>query len=144
MLGSSRSFQRTLHLFVAYSREQAGLVSQCGLPDCGPQCQAPPVIGWHTCCPCWVIDKHRVAFFIAAPCLFHLHLLLHLVHTLFDSLPLPPLLSSMAALEPPEADLPIYRSPKPVPFELAQHAAIFFEERLCPFPPHRYFFFVHI
>ncbi|EHA26742.1 hypothetical protein ASPNIDRAFT_171431, partial [Aspergillus niger ATCC 1015] len=36
----------------------------------------------------------------------------------------------MEALEPPEADLPVYRSPKPVPFELAQHAAIFFEERL--------------
>lgn len=49
----------------------------------------------------------------------------------------------MAALEPLKADLPVHRPAKPIPFELAQHAAIFFEERLCPFPPHRCFF-VHI
>ncbi|PWY76753.1 hypothetical protein BO83DRAFT_335101, partial [Aspergillus eucalypticola CBS 122712] len=36
----------------------------------------------------------------------------------------------MAALEPLEADLPVHRPAKPIPFELAQHAAIFFEERL--------------
>ncbi|OJI86647.1 hypothetical protein ASPTUDRAFT_166162 [Aspergillus tubingensis CBS 134.48] len=36
----------------------------------------------------------------------------------------------MAASEPLEANLPVHRPAKPIPFELAQHAAIFFEERL--------------
>ena len=38
------------------------------------------------------------------------------------------------AMDSLEDDTPFYRPVKPLPFELAQHAGIFFEEKLCLYP----------